>query len=424
MSNEVILVLGMHRSATSLTTNILTELGLYAGNRYELLEADSDNKKGYFERKDVIELSDKMLVENNITWTSVRRHIKKIKISKDSQKELEKILIDIKKKASGRNIVIKEPKICITEPVWKKAITSLGMKEKVVAVFRHPYEVAMSINKRDGIDFSYALKIWYYYNCCILESLNSMNSAHYIVINHNDYFYKRELQIDKIAEFLHIDKYNKKIINDIVDLKLYHNKINNLFGKGNDLEHMANKLYNYMVSLSDGTKKLDINETRQYISYLEKIDSSFEKNKSSIELGLIEESNYCEAKEWCYYILDNYQDTIKKSFAGYLEEKGINNISIYGNGTIAHMLFPLLLDSGIKIKNIYDKVNYKPVKYGERIIEVCNIEDIQSNIEEIIINTVVNKNKDIADMISNYFDRKKVISLFRILYEMVSTCHK
>ncbi|MFG6330183.1 MAG: hypothetical protein K1W06_12060, partial [Lachnospiraceae bacterium] len=69
MSNEVILVLGMHRSATSLTTNILTELGLYAGNRYELLEADSDNKKGYFERKDVIELSDKMLVENNITWT-------------------------------------------------------------------------------------------------------------------------------------------------------------------------------------------------------------------------------------------------------------------------------------------------------------------------------------------------------------------
>ncbi len=38
MSQEVILVLGMHRSATSLTTNILTELGLYVGSGDELLE--------------------------------------------------------------------------------------------------------------------------------------------------------------------------------------------------------------------------------------------------------------------------------------------------------------------------------------------------------------------------------------------------
>ena len=88
MSNKVILVLGMHRSATSLTTNILTELGLYAGSKDELLEADSDNKKGYFERKDVIGLSDKMLVENGMTWTSVRRQIKNIEINEDTQKKL------------------------------------------------------------------------------------------------------------------------------------------------------------------------------------------------------------------------------------------------------------------------------------------------------------------------------------------------
>lgn len=421
MSQEVILVLGMHRSATSLTTNILTELGLYAGSMDELLEADSDNKKGYFERKDVISLSDKMLVENGMTWTSVRRQIKKIKIKDDTRKELEEILIHLKKNPEGRNIVIKAPRICITEPVWREAIISLGMEEKAVAVFRHPYEVAMSINKRDGINFFYALKMWYYYNCCILNSLSSLNNTDYILINHNDYFYKSELQIDKITKFLQIDKYNETIIKDIVDIKLYHNKIDSLFGKGNNLEHMANELYNYMVALSDGTKKLDINETEKYISYLEQLDSSFETNKFCIKPGLTEESNYCEAKEWCYYILNNYKDTIKKSFAAYLAEKNINSISIYGNGTIAYMLFPLLQDSSIKINTVYDKVNFKPVNYGGRIIEITNIEDAQNNTEEIIINTVVNKHKEITDMLCNCFDRQKIISLFRILYEILNT---
>lgn len=421
MSNKVILVLGMHRSATSLTTNILTELGLYAGSKDELLEADSDNKKGYFERKDVIELSDKMLVENGMTWTSVRRQIKNIEIKEDTQKKLEEILINMEKNASGRNMVIKAPRICITEPVWRKAIVSLGMKERAVAVFRHPYEVAMSINKRDGIDFSYALKMWYYYNCCILNSLSSLDNTDYILINHNDYFYKSGLQIDKITKFLQIDNYNETIIKDIVDLKLYHNKIDSLFGKGNNLESMANELYNYMVELSDGTKKLDINETGKYISYLEQLDSSFEINKPGIEPGLTEESNYCQVKERCYYILDNYKDTIKKSFAGYFIEKNINSISVYGNGTIAYMLFPLLQDSGIRINKVYDRTNFEPVNYCGSTIEITNIEGAQNNTEEIIINTVVNKHKEITDMLCNYFDRQKIISLFRILYEMLST---
>ncbi len=420
MSHEVILVLGMLRSATSLTTNILTELGLYAGSRDELLEADSDNKKGYFERKDIILLNDKILIENCMTWTSVRRQIKKIEIKDDTKKELEEILIHLGKNSAGRNIVIKEPKICITEPIWREAIISLGMKEKAVVVFRHPYEVAMSVNKRDGIEFSYALKIWYYYNCCILNSLSSLNNTDYILINHNDYFYRSELQIDKITRFLQIDNYNETIIKDIVDLKLWHNKIDSLFDKGNNLEHMTNELYNYMVALSNGTEKLDINQIEKYISYLEQLDSSFETNKFDIEPGLTEESNYCEAKEWCYYILNNYKDTIKKSFAAYLTEKNINSISIYGNGTIAYMLFPLLQDSSIKINKVYDKVNFKPVNYNGHTIEITNIEDVQNNTEEIIINTVINKHKEIIDMLCNHFDTQKIISLFRILYEMLN----
>lgn len=324
------------------------------------------------------------------------------------------------KNSAGRNIVIKEPKICITEPIWREAIISLGMKEKAVVVFRHPYEVAMSVNKRDGIEFSYALKIWYYYNCCILNSLSSLNNTDYILINHNDYFYRSELQIDKITRFLQIDNYNETIIKDIVDLKLWHNKIDSLFDKGNNLEHMTNELYNYMVALSNGTEKLDINQIEKYISYLEQLDSSFETNKFDIEPGLTEESNYCEAKEWCYYILNNYKDTIKKSFAAYLTEKNINSISIYGNGTIAYMLFPLLQDSSIKINKVYDKVNFKPVNYNGHTIEITNIEDVQNNTEEIIINTVINKHKEIIDMLCNHFDTQKIISLFRILYEMLN----
>lgn len=85
------------------------------------------------------------------------------------------------------------------------------------------------------------------------------------------------------------------------------------------------------------------------------------------------------------------------------------------------MLFPLLQDSGIRINKVYDRTNFEPVNYCGSTIEITNIEGAQNNTEEIIINTVVNKHKEITDMLCNYFDRQKIISLFRILYEMLST---
>ena len=47
MKKEIIIVLGMHRSGTSLIAGVLHEMGVNMGSN--LMKADEYNPKGYFE---------------------------------------------------------------------------------------------------------------------------------------------------------------------------------------------------------------------------------------------------------------------------------------------------------------------------------------------------------------------------------------
>ncbi len=55
---KIFIVLGMHRSATSLTAGLLFSYGMYAGNEKDLLEANKSNPKGFFENKKIFLLNE------------------------------------------------------------------------------------------------------------------------------------------------------------------------------------------------------------------------------------------------------------------------------------------------------------------------------------------------------------------------------
>ena len=63
-----IVVLGMHRSGTSMFAEIISRLGFYTGETEELLEPQEDNPKGFWERRDVVQLNDLILEEAGGSW--------------------------------------------------------------------------------------------------------------------------------------------------------------------------------------------------------------------------------------------------------------------------------------------------------------------------------------------------------------------
>ena len=64
-----IIILGMHRSGTSMLTGLLSKMGIYLGPNSLLLGAKiGENDKGFYERADVIWINDKMLEKQAINW--------------------------------------------------------------------------------------------------------------------------------------------------------------------------------------------------------------------------------------------------------------------------------------------------------------------------------------------------------------------
>lgn len=61
-------ILGMHRSGTSLVAQVLDRLGVVFGPREELLIANEDNPKGYWEIERVVHANDWILQELGRRW--------------------------------------------------------------------------------------------------------------------------------------------------------------------------------------------------------------------------------------------------------------------------------------------------------------------------------------------------------------------
>jgi len=69
-SVEGVVVLGMHRSGTSMVTGLLQEMGLHLGEPDDLLRAkEGENDKGFFERHQVVVQNDDIMEEQDVNWS-------------------------------------------------------------------------------------------------------------------------------------------------------------------------------------------------------------------------------------------------------------------------------------------------------------------------------------------------------------------
>jgi len=152
----MILVLGMHRSGTSVTSRLLECLGAVQSKK--LMPVQLDNPKGFFEDQEVQRFNDdKLLHRFGIKWHSLA-FAKWDTLSKSEWAELEIEAVNIIKNNYSLDnplSVLKEPRICILLPFWLSVLKKSGYDVKVICSIRDPLSVSRSLNARDGFSITH-----------------------------------------------------------------------------------------------------------------------------------------------------------------------------------------------------------------------------------------------------------------------------
>lgn len=153
----MLLVLGVHRSGTSVTARLLECLG--AKNSDRLMEPSERNPRGYFEDIDVYNFNEKKLLPRlGHYWHSIQ-FIDWSAINGAERSELELQAVEIiQKNYTNPNslFVLKEPRISILMPFWISVLQRAGFNIKVACSIRDPLSVARSMSKGEGLTISHA----------------------------------------------------------------------------------------------------------------------------------------------------------------------------------------------------------------------------------------------------------------------------
>ena len=153
---RVVAVLGMHRSGTSALTGSLQKQGLYLGR---VSTQNVHNPKGNREATEIRMLNEDVLRSSGGAWDRPPRDV-----SWEPQ-HTERARVVLAEHAGHEVWGFKDPRTLVTLAGWLELVPDLER----VGVFRHPADVARSLERRNRMDADDAVALWRVYNEALLE---------------------------------------------------------------------------------------------------------------------------------------------------------------------------------------------------------------------------------------------------------------
>lgn len=173
----------MHKSGTTLISQILDKSGINMGNFDKTISYDKGNQYERIECQNI----------NMTILSCLHKHSLDVLKPIHSIPDNARVAMEIKRLINNLNRDhtfwgFKDPRTCLTYAIWKEYLP----KHKVVCVFRHPLEVyhhyqrnipKYKINQRLKTGYK-TLKAWYIYNEQIVQRIRQ-NQIDYILIDFN-----------------------------------------------------------------------------------------------------------------------------------------------------------------------------------------------------------------------------------------------
>ena len=161
---EILVLLGMHRSGTSLLAQMArARLGYDFGDA--VLPAAADNPEGFYEDQEVVRLDDLALERLASHWNDVRP-LWSDAFAGEGLREVRSAAANWLDERLGRypRFAVKDPRMTVLAPFWSPLLRGCGRPVRALVAVRDPLAVARSLQRRDGFPLAHGLLLWTHYN--------------------------------------------------------------------------------------------------------------------------------------------------------------------------------------------------------------------------------------------------------------------
>lgn len=156
------LVLGMHRSGTSATAQLLALAGAELPDN--VMPGDEHNAKGYFEPWKISVFNDQRLRAAGSAWDDPF-NLPYAPLEPQAEADWTARAIELFRAEFGQSLypLLKDPRVSVLLPFWRNVLEASGVGARVVIPVRHPLAVAGSLSRRDAFPAEKSVLLWTLY---------------------------------------------------------------------------------------------------------------------------------------------------------------------------------------------------------------------------------------------------------------------
>lgn len=168
--SKCLVVCGMHRSGTSVLSGCLHLLGMDLGKH--LMPPSASNESGHWENAEIGLAHEILLRDLGCRWDMVGNLPEGWLDSEAAKRAHQRIAAILERNFMGKQgWAVKDPRISRLLPLWFRILGELDVSPGFILMLRHPLEVALSLQKRNGFDLRKGHLLWFAYNRDALSAL-------------------------------------------------------------------------------------------------------------------------------------------------------------------------------------------------------------------------------------------------------------
>jgi hypothetical protein len=282
---QAVLVLGMHRSGTSALTRAISLLGIDLP--IYLMQASSENPTGYWESAELEKIHNGILASINSSWDDIFP-IDASAFQTDEIASYRALLIQtiISNFSDSECFVLKDPRMCRLMPLWLEVLHELNVEIKVVIPFRHPLEVAMSLQERNGFLLEKSYLMWLRH---VLEAERNTRGLTRCFVEYSQLLKNPQQVIDTVVKQCALTPItpseSEKQIRAFIDAQYYHQRLKQYAAMRQAMPLWVKNVYRILVKMSEHTDGQQIfhNKLDYFYARLTEADGLF--------VSLIKEKN-------------------------------------------------------------------------------------------------------------------------------------
>ena len=199
---HIIVVIGMHRSGTSVITRSLNVIGVDLGSHL-IAGIQGDNDKGFFEDIDINALNNELLIKAGHDWHTLTPILpEELTAPETSDLKLRAVELLRKRLSTTDCLGIKDPRIGRLLPFWQDVFAHLKVSVSYVIASRNPMSVARSLAKRDGFDLIKSYYLWIEH---MVQCLEQTENNRRIVVDYDLLMEDPAAQLKRMAQNLGLD---------------------------------------------------------------------------------------------------------------------------------------------------------------------------------------------------------------------------